>query len=142
MTHSKLFSNTGVFILFPNDGDFFKLLRFKAKNRIQRIIVRKLLYVLYADDATLCATSAEQLQDFLSCCFRSCNKSDFTISLEKTTLPCHCPTKNHLTINEMTLENIKKFTHLESTLFKSTTIDQQLSTKQGKASTTFDASSY
>ena len=41
----------------------------------------------------------------------------------------------YLTINDKTIENIKKLTYLRSTITKNTTLDQKLSMQVGKAST-------
>ena len=134
VTNSNLVSSTGVSILSRDDGNFFNLSRFKAKSRTQRVIVSELLY---ADDAALCATSAEQLQNLLDCFSSSCDKFGLTISLKKTVTMSQATESHHFTINETTLDDVEKFTYLGSTLSKNTTLDQEIATRLGKASTTF-----
>ena len=51
-------------VLIGDDGNFFRLPRFKAKKKVREVAIRGLLF---ADDAVLCASSAEQLQEFLDC---------------------------------------------------------------------------
>ena len=51
-------------VLIGDDGNFFRLPRFKAKTKVREVVIRGLLF---ADDAVLCASSAEQLQEFLDC---------------------------------------------------------------------------
>ena len=93
--------------------------------------------LLYADDAALCATSAEQLQNLLDCFSSSCDKFGLTISLKKTVTMSQATESHHFTINETTLDDVEKFTYLGSTLSKNTTLDQEIATRLGKASTTF-----
>ena len=95
VTNSKLVSSTGITILPRDDGNFFNLSRFKAKSRTQRVIVSELLS---ADDAALCATSADQLQNLLNCFSSSCDKFGLTISLKKTVTMSQSTESHHFTI--------------------------------------------
>ena len=106
VTNSNLVSFSGVSLLSRDDGNFFNLSRFKAKSRTQRVIVSELLY---ADDAALCATSADQLQNLLDCFSSSCDKFGLTISLKKTATMSQSTEGHHFTINKTTLDDVEKF---------------------------------
>ena len=86
----------------------------------EQVIVSELLC---ADDAALCATSAEQLQNLLDCFSSSCDKFGFTISLKKTVTMSQSTKRHHFTINDTTLDDVEKFTYLGSTLSKNTNIE-------------------
>ena len=94
--------------------------------------------LLCADDAALCATSAEQLQNLLDRFSSSCDKFGLTIGLKKTVTMSQSTEIHHSTINETTLDDVEKFTYLGSTLSKYTKLDQEIATTLGRASTTFD----
>lgn len=53
----------GVSILSRDDGDFFTLSKYEAWSRVQKMVVRDLLYTDV--DAALCTSSAEALQCLL-----------------------------------------------------------------------------
>ena len=133
-THSRLTSATGVSLLSRDDGNFFNLSRFKAKTLTQKVVVRELLY---ADDAALCASSPEQLQNLLDCFAESCDWFGLTISLKKTVTMSQSNETHCFTINDTVLDNVDNFTYLGSTLSKNTTVDKEILTRLGKASTTF-----
>ena len=56
-------NRAGVSLLTKYDRNFSSLARVKAKSRVEECIVREFLY---ADDAAICATSADQLQELLA----------------------------------------------------------------------------
>jgi hypothetical protein len=132
--YDNLSSNVGVSLLSRDDGNFFNLARFKSKTLTEKITIRELLY---ADDAALCASSAEQLQDLLDCFADSCDKFGLTISLRKTVTMSQSENTHHFIVNGTELEDVEDFTYLGSTLSKNTTLDKEISTRIGKASTVF-----
>ena len=50
--------NKGIELRFKLDGDIFHLTRLKAKSKISKLT---LIEMLFADDATICATNEEEL---------------------------------------------------------------------------------
>ncbi|XP_069996592.1 uncharacterized protein [Penaeus vannamei] len=134
ITHSNLGTSTGVSVLSRDDGNFFNLSRFTAKTRIQRVVVQELLS---ADDAALCASTPEQLQDLLDCFTSACEDFGLTISLKKTVTMSPSDRAHAFTINDTTLDDVEKFTYLGSIIAKNTSVDQDICTRLGKAATTF-----
>ena len=134
--YSNLDSDTGVSLLSRDDGNFFNLARFRARTKTQKFVVRELLY---ADDAALCASSAEQLQGLLDCFSKACDKFGLMISLKKTVTMCQSQdsSTHAFTINHTDLEEVEKFTYLGSTLCKNTTVDSEVSIRLGRAATMF-----
>ena len=126
-------NRAGVSLLTRDDGNFFSLARFKAKSRVEECIVRDFLY---ADDAAICATSADQLQELLDGFASACQKFGLTISLKKTvTLSVNQTHQFH--INETTLQHVNSFTYLGSTMTSNLCLDKELSTRLGRAAAVF-----
>ena len=126
-------NRAGVSLLTRDDGNFFSLARFKAKSRVEECIVREFLY---ADDAAICATSADQLQELLDGFASACQKFGLTISLKKTvTLSVNQTHDFH--INETTLQHVNSFTYLGSTMTSNLCLDKELSTRLGRAAAIF-----
>lgn len=126
--------SAGVSILSRDDGNFFTLSRYKARSKVREVVVRELLY---ADDAALCTSSVEELQSILDSFSTACRDFGLTISLKKTVVLSQAPEMATFHIDETTLENVDKFKYLGVTVDKSSTLDTELSTRLGIASTTF-----
>lgn len=99
--------------------------RFKVKTRTQKVLVSELLYV---------DNERNQQISFRTRFSSPCDKFGLTINLKKMVTVSQF---NKTAINETTLDKVDKFKYLGSTLTKNTTIDQDISTRLGKASTTF-----
>ena len=127
-------ADKGVSLLTRDDGNFFSLSRFKAKSVVQRVVVRELLY---ADDAALCASSSEDLQELLDHFSAACDNYGLTISLKKTVVLSQADDDKRFNINETTLENVEKFKYLGSTMKANLSLDLELATRIGSASTNF-----
>jgi hypothetical protein len=127
-------THSGVSILTRADGNFFNLARFKAKTKTTEYIIRELLY---ADDAALCASTPEGLQNMLDTLADSCVKFGLTISLKKTVTMSQANTPHTFNIQDTTLENVDKFTYLGSSMNANTTLDTEISARLGKAASTF-----
>jgi len=130
--HASL--DAGVSLLSRDDGNFFNLARFRVRTKVQKFVVHELLYV---DDAALCASSPEQLQNFLNSFSDACNLFELTINLNKTVTLSQSPRTYTFTINQNQLEDIDKFAYLGSTLTKNITVDQEILIRLRKAATMF-----
>ena len=105
-----------------DDGSFFLLSRFKAKTKVQEMVVREFLH---ADDAVLCASSPNQQQELLDA--RICKKT-VVLSLSS---------EYNFTLDDTPLENANKFSYLGSSVSANFCLDQELSMRIGKAAVTF-----
>ena len=68
-------------VLIGVDGNFFRLPHIKVKTKVREMVIRG---PLFADDAVLCASSTEQLREFLDCFSLSCKVFGLAIGLKKT----------------------------------------------------------
>lgn len=134
VAYQNLDRTVGVSLLSRDDGNFFNLSRFKAKTKTQEFIIRELLY---ADDAALCAASPEQLQNLIDCFSDSCDKFGLTVSLKKTVTMCQAPEAHCFVIHNHSLENVDNFCYLGSTMTRNASLEVELSTRLGKAASTF-----
>ena len=132
--YQNLCTPCGVSLLTRSDGDFFNLQRFKAKSRTKKFIIRELLY---ADDAAICASTSEDLQTLLNHFAEACRRFGLTISLKKTVTMSQATDSPIFSIDDTTLQEVDKFTYLGSSLSKSATVDSEISTRLGIASTNF-----
>jgi len=78
--HANLDADAGMFLLSQDDGNFFNLARFRAQTKVQKFVVHELLY---ADVAAFCASSPQQLQNFLNSFNDVCDLFGLTMSLKK-----------------------------------------------------------
>ena len=123
-------TSTGVSLLTRDDGNFFSVSRFKVKTKVQHLIIREL--------TAICANSPRQLQELLDGFSQACVDFGLTISLKKTvTLSSELHDNHQFTITDITLDRVKKFTYLGSTMTSTPTLDQELSDRLEKAASTF-----
>jgi len=113
--HANLNADAGVSLLSRDDGNFFNLARLRARTKVQKFAVHELLY---ADDATLCASSHEQLQNFLNSFSDAYDHFGVTMGLKKIVTLSQSPRTPTFTINQNQLKDVDRFTHLGSTLTK------------------------
>ena len=66
--------------------------------------------LLFADDATLCALSADQLQGLFNHFFNSYAKFDLTISVMKTVTMSQSSDTCNFTIDDKTFKDVEKVT--------------------------------
>ena len=124
----------GIFLHTRSDGNLFNLARLKAKTKVQEVLIREMLF---ADDAALVAHSEEALQRLITRFADACREFGLTISLKKTEIMGQdVSTTPKITIGDHTLEVVESFTYLGSTISNNLSLDTELNTRIGKASTT------
>ena len=125
-----------VYLKWRADGSLFNLSRLKATTKTTVSLIRDLLF---ADDAALVAHDETTLQKMMNMLSTACNKFSLVISVKKTvvlSLPqVHPPVP--ITLNNNPLEQVTKFCYLGSTVTSSLSLDEEISTRIGKAATTF-----
>ncbi len=123
----------GVLLHTRCDGSFFSLARLRARTRVKCVLVHELLY---PDDAAFMAHTEQEIQEMCNSFATACTEFGLTISLSKTESVRHsCPP--HVTINGTVLSVVEKFVYLGSTLKANNSLDAELNTRIGRASTTF-----
>ncbi len=132
----RAFPDSGGVLLHTRcDGNFFSLARLRARTRVKRILVRELLY---ADDAAFVAHTEQEIQEMCNSFAAACTEFGLTISLSKTVVMAqNVPAPPHVTINGTVLSVVEKFVYLSSTLTSNNSLDAELNTRIGRASTTF-----
>ena len=79
---SRAFPNvSGVLLLTRSTGKLFNLARLRAKTKVQRVLVREMLY---ADDAAFVSHSETVLQTLCSVFAAACEEFGLKISIKKT----------------------------------------------------------
>ncbi|XP_063585836.1 uncharacterized protein LOC134763209 [Penaeus indicus] len=127
-------SDDGVFIHTRSNGGLFNLARLRAKTKIQRVLIRELLF---ADDAGLVAHTEAALQRLIDRFSTSCAEFGLTISLRKTqVMGQDVSSAPSISIGDHTLEVVDKFIYLGSTISSNLSLDAELNTRIGKAATT------
>jgi hypothetical protein len=125
----------GVMLHTRYDGNFFSLARLRARTRVKCVLVRELLY---ADDAAFVAHTEQEIQEMCNSFAAACTEFGLTISLKKTVVMAqNVPAPPHVTINGTVLSVVEKFIYLGSTLTANNSLDAELNTRIGRASTTF-----
>ena len=118
-----------------SDGKLFNMRRLQAKSKRRKISIKELLF---ADDAALVAHSESKLQALIDRLQDACEKFSLTISVKKTVVMAQ-GVKNPpvIKLNNTPLEVVSKFCYLGSTTTESSTLDDEINTRIGKAATTF-----
>ncbi len=107
----------------------------RARTRVKRVLVREFLYT---DDATFVAHTKQEIQEMCNSFAAACTEFGLSISLSKTVLMAqNFPAPPHITINGTVLSVVEKFVYLGSTLTANNSLDAELNTRIGRASTTF-----
>ena len=126
-------SDDGVFIHTRSDGGLFNLARLRAKTKVQRVLIREMLF---ADDAGLAAHTEAALQRLINCFAAACAEFGLTISLKKTqVMGQDVSSTPSISIGDHTLEVVDKFTYLGSTISSNLSLDAELDARIGKAMT-------
>ncbi len=106
-----------------------------ARTRVKRVLVRELLY---ADHAAFVAHTEQRIQEMCNSFAVACTEFGLTISLSKTVVMAqNVPAPPYVTINSTVLSVVEKFVYLGSTLTENNSLDAELNTRIGRASTTF-----
>ncbi|XP_067937111.1 uncharacterized protein [Watersipora subatra] len=92
---------------------------------------------MHADDAALCAASQDDLQLLLNHFSEACSHLGLHISLKKTVTLSQSNEANIFSIDETVLQDVDKFTYLESSLTQNTTLDHEIPRRLGFSSSTF-----
>ena len=130
----------GVDIRYRYDGGgLFRPTRLKATTKTCTDSARDFLF---ADDCALNATSEEDMQASMDLFSQACRNFGLTISIKKTEVlhqPAPGTAYNEPTIKceGQTLPAVEKFTYLGSTLSRSASLDDEISTRLSKASSAF-----
>ncbi len=129
----------GVYIQLRTDGGLFNLRRLKARTKVQERVIRELLF---ADDCALVAHSLEDIQFITDCFAHATQRFGLTISLKKTevlyqTAPGKEYTDPLVTIDNTTLNPVKRFCYLGSMITNTATADEDITQRIAKASASF-----
>ena len=131
LSHAFSHSEEGIYIHTRSDGGLFNISRLRAKTKVQRVLIREMLF---ADDAALTAHTEPALQQLISCFANACSEFGLTISIKKTNvLGQNVNSLPHITIGEHTLDVVDNFTYLGSTISSCLSLDTELNTRIGKA---------
>ena len=104
----------GVYLWTRSDGKLFNLSRLKAKTKIQLKFMRD---ILFTNNATVVAHSAEELQQLMNHFNNACQDFGFTISLKKTQLMDQgVDSPPSITISTQELKVVNDFIYLGSTV--------------------------
>ncbi|XP_068756587.1 uncharacterized protein [Montipora capricornis] len=126
-------SEDGIFIHTRSDGGLFNMSRLRAKAKVQKVLIRELLF---ADDAGIAAHSEAALQRLIDSFAAACTEFGLTISLKKTQVMGQDVSNDpSISIGDHTLEVVDKFTYLGSTISSNLSLDAELNTRIGKAAT-------
>lgn len=133
----------GVYIQFRFSGKLFNLRRLQAKTKVFEALLREFLF---ADDCALTATSPDDIQHIVTRFSTSCRRFGLTISLGKTEAMFQPPPSPQnlavpppppVTIGDTDLKTVEKFCYLGSTLSSNGSLDDEISLRTSKASSSF-----
>ena len=123
----------GIYLHTRSNGNLFNLARLRAKKMVRSVLIREMLF---ADDAALVAHTEEALQRLITRFAVACKEFGLTISLKKTNIMGQDVTEvPQIRIGDHTLEVVETFTYLGSTIANNLSLDAELSSRIGKAST-------
>jgi hypothetical protein len=129
----------GITIEHRTDGDFFNIRRLQAKTKVSVMLLRDFLF---ADDCALAAHSLDHIQVITNRFAAACHRFGLTISLKKTEVLFQPrPGGPHIppvvTIDGSELKAVNTFCYLGSTLSENAMIDDEITSRIGKASAAF-----
>ena len=126
-------SEEGIYLHTRSDGSLFNLARLRAKTKVRKVLIREMLF---ADDAAITAHTETALQELINCFAHACSQFGLTISIKKTNiLGQDVSTAPSISIGDCTLDVVEDFTYLGSTISSNLSLDTELNTRIGKAST-------
>ena len=98
-------ANPGVGLRTKCDANLFSTSRLKAKTKTTLHVCE----ALYADDATICSHSEEQLQSIMGSLSNTCSALGLKISVKKTVIMSHGTQVAKITFDDETLEAVENF---------------------------------
>jgi hypothetical protein len=132
----------GVKIPYRTDGKLFNPRRLQAHTKVKAADISNLLF---ADDCALTASSETGMQASMDKFAAACDRFGFKINTSKTEVlfqPCIKTTNNPaITVNHKRLQQVDRFTYLDSILSSSANIDYEVTNRISKASSVFLANS-
>ena len=131
--------NKGIMIRFRQDGGIFNLQRLKARSKVSSLLLRELLF---ADDCALLAYTEDDLQSMLDDFAKAAARYGLTISIKKTEVmyqpkPGSPPKDPVIKIGNDQLKVVHKFCYLGGFLSQNALIDDEITSRIGKASAAF-----
>jgi hypothetical protein len=132
-------SDPGIQITYRTDGGLFNTQRLKAKTKVNKALVRDLLY---ADDCAIVAHTADELQTLTDRLSAATKRFGLTISIKKTEVLFQPATGARASMPEIkidgkALNNADSFTYLGSCLSSTNNLDKEISSRIAKASASF-----
>lgn len=126
-------STDGIPIQTRTDGGLLNIRRFGEKTKLSHHLIRDLLF---ADDAAIVSHTSQGLQRLLDDFSKACDAFGLTISVKKTEVLVQNVTSTpSINVNNQTLNVVDKFKYLGSTISKNLSLDSEIDTRIGKAST-------
>ena len=127
-------STEGIYLHTRSDGKLFNLSRLKAKTKVRTVTLRDFLF---ADDAAVSTHDEHSLQELMDCFSRACRAFGLTISVKKTNVMGQdVEGPPHIKIESYELAAVHEFTYLGSVISDTLSLETELNSRIGKASTT------
>ena len=128
-------STQGIHLHTRSDGKLFNLSRLKAQSKVDKKLIREMLY---ADDAALVAHSQDELQALLDRFADACTAFGLTISIKKTeVMGQNVESQPEVFIDHQKLVVTDNFTYLGSTISSTLNLNKEIDRRIGRASSTF-----
>ena len=127
-----------VYIHSRQSADLFNVAHFKAKTKTIRMLMRVLLF---ADDSSLVAHSAEEMQKIVDAFSNASKKFGLKINIKKTEVlyqPNSTRTREQdIMVDGNKLNSVLEFTYLGSTISSDGCIDDEIQRRMAKVSASF-----
>ena len=135
LKHAFGTATEGIHLHTRSDGKLFNMSRLKALTKVQRRLIRDMLF---ADDAAVVAHSQEELQRLMNRFSDACAAFGLTISIKKTeVMGQEVASEPEIYINNEKRVTTSSFTYLGSTISDDVTLDKELDRRIGRACGTF-----
>ena len=116
-----------MFLHTGSDGRLFNLSRLRAKKKVRQLLLREMLF---ADDAAL----ASHTQRLVNCLAHACRAFGLIISLKKANVMGQDVSEApSISIGDYSLEVVKDFTYIGSTISSNLSLEAELNKRIGKA---------
>ena len=124
----------GFYLHTREDGNLFNLARLRAKTKVNKVLIRELLF---ADDAALATNGEAELQSLMNRFSHACKQFGLTISLKKTNVMGQdTDDPLSISIDGHHLEAVESFTYLGSTISNTLSLNAELNSRIARASDT------
>ena len=124
----------GIYLHSRSDGKLFNVARLRAKTKVEKILIRDMLF---ADDAAVATHSEHQLQSLMDRFSQACKDFGLTMSLKKTNVLAQgAESQPKISVDNYELEAVNQFTYLGSTISSNISLDAEIDKRVGKAATT------